>query len=49
MRSPSFSVSQQLCQMLLHTLAVAVGVAKVDELVGEVDLAITFGQLYPGR
>jgi hypothetical protein len=48
MRSPSFRASQQLCQMLLHTLVIAVGVTEVDELVGKVDLSITFGQLYPG-
>jgi hypothetical protein len=42
MRSPSFRISQQLSQMLLHALAVAVGIAQVDELVGEVDLTITF-------
>jgi hypothetical protein len=47
MRSPSFCASQQLLQMLLHVLVVALRIAEIGKLICHVELPITFAQPAP--
>jgi hypothetical protein len=43
----SFDTFEQIRHVLLRTVAVSLRAAKIDEFVGEIDLAITLAQHLP--